>query len=219
MIILATALTLTGCINKDILISETPKDTFEAEVGHFENTKTSLDADNRIIWSADDEIMIFQGNESGNVYRLSEKAAGLCNGSFVAAGEVMTGKQFDCNIAVYPAGAVTGFSATDDQYKIGITIPETQTYRKASFTEDSFIMTAMTSSLNDKRLKFRKDADWSWNYGATFKDHHIAGEAYKTLAGGPNIVLPDKGTYDIYLSRFLDRYYIMNPGEKPTGNE
>jgi len=197
MIILATALTLTGCINKDILISETPKDTFEAEVGHFENTKTSLDADNRIIWSADDEIMIFQGNESGNVYRLSEKAAGLCNGSFVAAGEVMTGKQFDCNIAVYPAGAVTGFSATDDQYRIGITIPETQTYRKASFTEDSFIMTAMTSSLNDKRLKFKNLSGvlkFSFKGTEVISCLKLRGNADEVLAGDAEVIVKKDGS-------------------------
>lgn len=39
--------------------------------------------------------MIFQGNESGNVYRLSEKAAGSCTGSFEAVGEILTGEQFD----------------------------------------------------------------------------------------------------------------------------
>lgn len=36
-----------------------------------------------------------QGNESGNVYRLSEKAAGSCTGSFEAVGEILTGEQFD----------------------------------------------------------------------------------------------------------------------------
>lgn len=65
-------------------------------------------------------------------------------------------------------------------------------------------------------FKFRKDAGWNWNYGAAFKGKHETGVAYEPWRDGENIVLPDKGTYDIYLSKYLNKYYIMPQGEKPS---
>ena len=78
------------------------------------------------------------------------------------------------------------------------------------------INTPYTESNTDPiEFKFRKDADWAINLGAEVKEHHIAGKAYKAVSYGSNIVLPDCGTYDIYLSKKLDKYYIMPTGEKP----
>lgn len=217
LIVLTAVLTLTGCLNKYTLISETPKNVFVAESGCFEDTRTSLDAGNRIIWSADDEIMIFQGNESGNVYRLSEKAAGSCTGAFEAVGEILTGEQFDSNIAVYPAGAVTGFSASDEQYEIGITIPEVQTYKKGSFAEESFIMTATTSSLNDKRLKFK---NLSGALKFSFKGTEIIsclklrGNADEVLAGDAEVIVNKDGSIpEAILDKEGAKEVILDCGE------
>ena len=65
-------------------------------------------------------------------------------------------------------------------------------------------------------FKFRNDCSWNIDIGADGFFTHELSVPYQTAFRGQNIVVPDYGTYDIYLSKYLNKYYIIPQGEKPS---
>ena len=60
-----------------------------------------------------------------------------------------------------------------------------------------------------EEIKFRKDQSWGNNYGSQGNQEfeHKVDVIYENPSeGGPNIVIPDAGTYDFYLSGYFKRY-------------
>ena len=54
---------------------------FTGKTESFEKTKTSLDENNNIRWSANDELLIFKGSTLGSIYKISDESvmgAALC---------------------------------------------------------------------------------------------------------------------------------------------
>lgn len=58
-------------------------------------------------------------------------------------------------------------------------------------------------------IKFRKDKEWDVNYGAyQFEFEHNIDQVYTNPEQyGPNIIIPEAGKYDFYLSKYFDEYY------------
>ena len=90
--------------------NESGKEVFIASVEEFEaQTKTSMNADRQVVWSAGDRLAIFQGSSLADEYQLKEASAGLANGSFVCVadksevnGDFSAGTELPCNVAFYP---------------------------------------------------------------------------------------------------------------------
>ena len=132
---------------------------FIARIEEFDpETKTALDG-NSVVWSAEDQIAVFQGAAATDKYQVSDDCVGTTSGTFgiVAKGETAAEETFNANIAIYPYQdglAVTRTSATEYQIT-GVTIPSTQTYTANTFSNGSFLMAAITDGLNDHTLKFK----------------------------------------------------------------
>ena len=132
---------------------------FTAEIESFDpETKTALDG-NSVVWSAADQIAVFQGTAKADKYQVDEDCIGTKEGIFaiVAKGETSSAENFNANIAIYPyqdSLTVTPISATEYQI-IGVTIPSTQTYTANTFSNGSFLMAAITDGLTDHILSFR----------------------------------------------------------------
>lgn len=126
-------------------------------------TKTALANGSSVVWSAGDQIAIFQGTEAADTYQVDEKCVGTTQGRFgvVAKGESSVGEGFDANIAIYPYqdGLAVTPVVEDGQptaYQItGVTIPSVQTYTANTFSNCSFLMAAVTDGLTDHTLSFK----------------------------------------------------------------
>ena len=133
---------------------------FIARIEEFDpETKTALDG-NSVVWSAEDQIAVFQGTAKADKYQVDEDCIGTKEGIFaiVAKGETSSAENFNANIAIYPYQdglAVARTSATEYQIT-GVTIPSTQTYTANTFSNGSFLMAAITDDLNDHTLNFKK---------------------------------------------------------------
>ena len=137
---------------------------FSAKIEDFgAETKTALANGSSVVWSAGDQIAIFQGTEAADTYQVDEKCVGTTEGRFgiVAKGESLAGDVFDANIAIYPyqAGLTVTPVVEDGQptaYQItGVTIPSVQTYTANTFSNGSFLMAAVTDDLTDHTLSFK----------------------------------------------------------------
>ena len=137
---------------------------FTAQIEEFSaGTKTALEGGNSVVWSAVDQLAIFQGTSVADKYQVDDACVGGDNGTFriVGKGESAASGTFDANIALYPyeddltcTPTVENGEVTSYQIE-GVTIPSTQTYASGSFPDESFLMAAMTDGLNDHTLNFR----------------------------------------------------------------
>lgn len=136
---------------------------FFAKIEDTQLTKTLMDENNNVLWSARDQLMIFRQSTLGVKYQVQSKYVGKNHGGFSrVAGEnnddFYAGIALDHNVAYYPY--VEGLDCSNansnvpvDSYLItGLVLPQTQTYAQESFGNGAFPMLAV--SLN-KELTFR----------------------------------------------------------------
>ena len=143
-------------------VAEGPE--FSAQIETFSGeTKTALAYGNSVVWSAGDQLAIFQGESVADKYQVKSDRVGTTSGTFeiVANGSGTPAATFRTNIAVYPYEEdLVCTPVTEDgtvvSYQItGVTIPPVQTYVPDSFPDDSFLMAAMTDCIDNRTLDFK----------------------------------------------------------------
>ena len=177
---------------------------FEASTEVFSShTKTTMTSDKKIVWSADDEIAIFQGSTLADRYVVSESGVGQSNAIFNMVndnssvnGSFSAGTELPCNVALYPyfdgltlSGAV--LESENVTYSIdGVVLPEAQTYVAESFGEDTFLIVSVTANLADHNLKFKNvlgAMKLQCKGTPTVKSIKIAGKNNEILSGEATI--------------------------------
>ena len=179
---------------------------FTAQIEEFgAGTKTSLASGNSVVWSAADQLAIFQGTSVADKYQVDDACVGGDNGTFriVEKGESAASGTFDANIALYTYeedltctptvkdGEVTAYQIS------GVTIPATQTYAANSFPDESFLMAAMTDGLNDHTLNFRNlcgALKLQLKGTAKVKKIELTGNDGEPLAGDATVTVYPDGT-------------------------
>ena len=126
-------------------------------------TKTALADGSTVVWSPGDRIAVFQGKSIADKYVIQDDYVGSKDGEFsiLENANGTSDASFHANVAVYPYsdglictpvkedGSVTSYQIT------GVTIPSVQTYAAESFADESFLMAALTSSLDDRNFDFK----------------------------------------------------------------
>lgn len=168
-----------------------------------EATKTSLDENYSVLWSAEDRIAIFEGITLSSEYAVHESSVGTPNGSFQKVesqgGGFVSGNEIPVNIAVYPyASAMYCLNGeTQGSFKIKkVNLPAEQYYQPGSFGVGSFVMAAITKDVNDNILRFK-------NVGGSFqlqltgtvkvKDIVLMGNSGESIAGNAAVTVYSDG--------------------------
>ena len=147
LFILLISVGLASCVQE----IDTPFNDGNVFVGTMEEiaaTKTSLNQNNQVLWSADDELVIFEKSSSGSKYKVQSQSSGVqANFEKVSAG-VGAGTVLDDNVAFYPySSGVECVSTSSTSYKIsGFTVPHTQSYVENSFDPKASPMVAVSNS-------------------------------------------------------------------------
>lgn len=154
------SLFLAGCQVPDEIYSEVKGDRiYSAMMEEFgAQTKTSMDGLS-VVWSAEDKIVVFDGNDAGEVFKVNSRYIGESSAEFEASSDQMTGadgEDVDAVVAVYPYGKdVCLDNGADGNLVVrNVVFPSEQKYVPSSFAQGSFPMVAMSSE-NDGRLQFR----------------------------------------------------------------
>ena len=136
---------------QDIMSSESAP-IFEAG---FEDapTRTLIDENVKMLWSADDEISVFYHNTFNRRYRFDGET-GDNSGTFSheASSEINKGSELATNYAVYPYSKDTSIAADGT---ISIMLPAVQEYAQNSFGVGANTMVAVTESMDDYFLSFK----------------------------------------------------------------
>ena len=227
-------LAVTGCQQVEPIVEpevvEGPAFTAQIEV-FGAGTKTALEGGNSVVWSAADQLAIFQGTSVADKYQVDDASVGGDNGTFriVANGESAASGSFDANIALYPYeedltctptvkdGEVTAYQIS------GVTIPATQTYAANSFPDESFLMAAMTEGLNDHTLNFRNlcgALKLQLKGTAKVRKIELTGNDGEPLAGDATVtVYPDGTVPSLTMSENASTSITLDCGEGVQLNE
>jgi len=163
MLLFVGASMVMACQQNQIDVQQMEDDVFYAAIENDDQTRTTLDENNNVMWSANDQLTIFKKSSINSKYQVTSSSAGKTTGTFtkvyaVNDDEFTAGGELDHNVAVYPYQEQLAVSRADDadlasRYEIeGMVLPEEQEYVANSFAEGAFPMAAV--SLNNE-LVFR----------------------------------------------------------------
>ena len=139
---------------KDLVEALTDSKVYQASVESFDlRTKTQLGADNSVIWSSEDCIMVYDGIDNGKAYQLQSQYIGSTVGKFDLKenSEVSgNGESFDGTLAVYPYGEDLSLDMLDGGMceVSGLCFSSEQMYLQESFANQSFPMVAYSTGAN-----------------------------------------------------------------------
>ena len=156
----AALIIFASCTNEEVTTVIPVSDEFYCSIENEEPTRTSLDQNNNVIWSAEDQLVIFKKSSIPSKYQISESHVGKTSGSFykVNSDEFNAGSELDHNVALYPYQENVEITKLDSNsptssYKItGYNFPAEQTYVENSFANGAFPMAAVSDNYD---LTFR----------------------------------------------------------------
>lgn len=202
-------------------------------------TRTSLDSNGSVVWSAGDQLAIFQGSSIADRYQVQDSDDGNTNATFSIVkesgsldGDFTGGTEipFDTNVAVYPYESdlacvpVTDADGSVASYMVkNVTIPSVQTYRENSFPEETFVMAAVTSDIQDHRLKFRNVCGalkLQLKGTAAVRKIELRGNCAEALSGDATLTLyPDGTVPTVTMADDASTAVILDCGEGVQLNE
>ena len=150
----ASLVALISCTDEKVTTVTTDSDEFYCSIENEELTRTSLDQNNNVIWSAEDQLVIFKKSSIPSKYQISESHIGKTFGSFykINSEEFSAGSELDHNVALYPYKENLEIMKLDSDsptssYEItGYSFPAEQTYAENSFANGAFPMAAVSDN-------------------------------------------------------------------------
>ena len=161
--LLAVMISTVSCVEQEIATPE-PEEQQNSLVFSIEklnDTKVSLNDKNRMLWSEDDQVLVFDGQTKGCVYTIDDESVGMTSGEFVFYKEVKgqtASRTINHKVAYYPFNKSVfcdPAEADDEIYVLsGINLPDEQKYVSGSIDPLAFPMAAV-GDMEDDELSFR----------------------------------------------------------------
>lgn len=116
-------------------------------------TKTYLDSDHKLLWTADDRLSVFEGNTYNQQYRYTGQT-GETSADFekVQTSGFHSGNELDANYSIYPYLSDNKIS---NDGTMTISLPSVQPYAANSFGLGANTMVAVTNGKTDNFLSFK----------------------------------------------------------------
>ncbi len=221
MSLAAVAAVFAGCQKPELEVAPVEvKDAFTASVENFDATKTALDG-NHVVWSAADQLAIFQGFGVADLYEIADASAGSSSAKFVhktsgLGDDFFGGIEMNDprNVAFYPYAEGLGAYSEEGAWVVtNVTLPATQVYSENSFGNGAFPMVAVTETMDDHNLRFKNvlgAVKFQFTGSAVVKSIALKGNNGEVLAGKatvtahdgfetPSVVLAEDGATEVVL--------------------
>ena len=133
-------------------------DIFYAAICDEGSSKTVMDENNNIRWSAGDQLIIFMKTSLGLKYQIQDSYVGKTFGYFSkvtsssGSDDFGAGMTLDHNVAYYPYLSGVSAEKRNSGYELDVVLPSEQTYAPDSFGNGSFPMAAVSA---DTDLTFK----------------------------------------------------------------
>ena len=150
---LAVSAMLCGCQKNDVREHVQDCEVFQATIEDVASTRTVMDADNNILWSAGDQIVVFKMVSLGMKYQITEESVGKTSARFVknsndGSDDFYAGTEWDHNVAYYPYSDAVEAEKSGSDYTLNVTLPSDQTYAPDSFGNGAMAMVAVSEDNN-----------------------------------------------------------------------
>ena len=151
LIMLAAAMSFAACQEVEAPLTE--ENVLSAVIEQDETTKTEMDENNNILWSANDQIIAFMKSSYGHKYNLIPSYVGKAYADFEPVssgngGNLSAGSEWDHNVAYYPYASSVECLKSGSNYTLDVTLPSEQTYAAESFGNGSMAMVAVSEDNN-----------------------------------------------------------------------
>lgn len=144
-----TAVIASVSCTKEITSHQTDNCEIHATIEHENQTKTLLDENNDILWTAADQIAVFLKSPSAQCFQIQDEYVGKNQGYFSEVSQSGSyAAEWEENVAYYPYSGTVRCAKTESGYSLDILLPQTQTYHEKSFGSNAFPMAAVSKDNN-----------------------------------------------------------------------
>lgn len=212
-------LLVSGCSQDEVIKNQSSSSNSLIYTASFEGSesRTYLNEDGYLRWTANDQISIFGANTYNQQYKFTGET-GANSGTFEkVSGSYATGTDLSNHYAIYPYNYQTKISETG---VITTTIPSEQTYAVNSFGLGDNTMVAVTADKNDTFLKFKNVGGYLelklYGDNVKIKSIKMEGNSNEKLAGNATITPVYGGTPSITLANDATETITLDCGEGVT---
>ena len=151
LIMLAAAMSFAACQEVEAPLAE--ENVLSAVIEQDETTKTAMDDNNNILWSANDQIVAFMKSSYGHKYQVKSSFIGKSYADFsrISSGsgdDLSAGNEWNHNVAYYPYSEAIECLKSGSNYTLDVVLPSEQTYASESFGNGSMAMVAVSEDNN-----------------------------------------------------------------------
>ena len=155
LIMLAAAMSFAACQEVEAPLAE--ENVLSAVIEQDETTKTVMDDNNNILWSANDQIIAFMKSSYGHKYQVKSSFIGKSYADFsrissAGGDDLSAGNEWDHNVAYYPYSEAIECLKSGSNYTLDVVLPSEQTYAAESFGNGSMAMVAVSE---DRDIVFK----------------------------------------------------------------
>ena len=144
-----TAVIASVSCTKEITNYQTDNCEIYATIEHENQTKTLLDENNDILWTAADQIAAFLKSPSAQCFQIQDEYVGKNQGYFSEVSPSRSSAaEWEENVAYYPYSETVRCAKTESGYILDILLPQKQTYHEKSFGSHAFPMAAVSKDNN-----------------------------------------------------------------------
>lgn len=216
-LILLFTIMVSGC-SQDEEVKEQPSPSepliFTASF-EDKNSRTYLNEDEHLCWTANDLISIFAANTYNQKYEFQGKT-GANSGDFeaVTSNSYQTGNDLSRHYAIYPYNSS---STITENGVITATLPAEQSYAVKSFGLGANTMVAATADKNDKFLKFKNVGGYLelnlYGNDVTVKSITLQGNSNEKIAGSATITPIYNGNPTVEMANNATNTITLDCGE------
>ena len=128
-------------------------DVLSAQIEQDEETKTTLDESNNVLWSENDQIIAFMKTSYGHKYQIQPSFVGKTYANFskissASGDDLSAGMEWDHIVAYYPYSESIECEKSNGNYALDVVLPAEQTYEENSFGNGTFPMVAVSQDNN-----------------------------------------------------------------------
>ena len=155
LIMLAAAMSFAACQEVEAPLAK--ENVLSAVIEQDETTKTEMDDNNNILWSANDQIIAFMKSSYGHKYQVKSSFIGKSYADFsrissAGGDDLSAGNEWDHNVVYYPYSSSVDCLKSGANYTLDVVLPSEQTYAAESFGNGSMAMVAVSE---DNDITFR----------------------------------------------------------------
>lgn len=184
---------------------------FYAELPNEGDTKTFLDAEAQLYWSAEDRISVFRST-TNEKYRF-DGVDGEISSAFSKDDSSVPGVAFSTNYAIFPYNALST-CASEGSFKVSI--PAEQTFVDNSFGPQDNMMVAVTENAYANVFRFKNVCGYlvlKIYGGDTVRRIRLQGNAGEKIAGDALLTVAANGQFSVDMEESAGTEITLDCGE------